>query len=49
MDKRNFNKFLEEWFNGGVVIEEAGQGKLQSRMHMAGSAAKEGADLSTET
>lgn len=49
MDKRHFNKFLEEWFNGGGVTEEAGQRKPRSRMHMAGSAAKQGADLATET
>ena len=47
-DKRNLNGFLEEWFDGGVVTEEEGQRKLQSGMHMAGSAAKEGAALPME-
>lgn len=44
MEKRNLNRFLEGWFDGGAVTEEAGQGKVPSGMHVARSAAKEGAD-----
>lgn len=48
MGKRNLNKFLEEWFDGGVMAEEAVQRKLLSGMPIAGPIAKEGAELPIE-